>query len=82
MGKAVGGVFGGSGDAEMQNQRAIAAIGQPNSTVQTNVSAPIAYTTTPVNTVNSSTNTLDQFMQLWLQATPDEREKMRQWAEK
>ena len=82
LGKAIGGVFGGSGDAEMQNQRAIAAIGQPNSTVQTNVSAPIAYTTTPVNTVNSSTNTLDQFMQLWLQATPDEREKMRQWAEK
>ena len=82
LGKAIGGIFGGSGDAEMQNQRAIAAIGQPNSTVQTNVSAPIAYTTTPVNTVNSSTNTLDQFMQLWLQATPDEREKMRQWAEK
>ena len=82
LGKAIGGVLSGNGDAEMQNQRAIAAIGQPNSTVQTNVSAPIAYTTTPVNTVNSSTNTLDQFMQLWLQATPDEREKMRQWAEK
>ncbi len=78
LGKAIGGVFGGSGDAEMQNQRAIAAIGQPSTNVQTNVSAPIAYTTTPVTTVN----TLEQFMQLWLQATPAEREKMRQWAEK
>ncbi len=84
LGKAIGGVFGG-GDAEIQNQRAIAAIGQPAGqqpvSVTTGVTATNTYTVAPTATNQSTkaTNTLDSFMQIWLQATPNEREKMRQW---
>ncbi|WP_435980691.1 DUF2057 family protein [Psychrobacter sp. DM4] len=96
IGKALGGVFGGSGDAELQNQRAIAAIGQSSSApvvasrnnANTNTSAVAATTYTAIPAINptvnpvantSQSNTLDSFMQVWLQATPSEREKMRQW---
>ncbi|WP_010196394.1 DUF2057 family protein [Psychrobacter sp. PAMC 21119] len=79
LGKAIGGVFGGSTDAELQNQRAIAAIGQPSVTAQSNVSIAPAAPVKQATSVNTSTNTLDAFMQVWLQATPAEREKMRQW---
>ncbi|WP_198334002.1 DUF2057 family protein [Psychrobacter namhaensis] len=81
LGKALGGVFGGAGDAELQNQRAIAALGQPAGTSQSkvNTSTSVSQQTT---TAASSTSTLDQFMQIWLQATPAEREKMRQWIQK
>lgn len=61
--QAIGGMFGGS-NAQSSNQQAIAALEQTDSK-------------TTVNAANTST--LDQFMQLWLQATPDEREKIRQW---
>lgn len=88
LGKAIGGVFGGSSDAELQNQQAIAAIGQPAQQArmaQTSSSAVSAnsYSALPVTAMPSTTqtSTLDSFMQLWLQATPAEREKMRQWAE-
>ena len=88
FGKALGGVFGG-GNAQMQNQQAIAALGQPTVAVPTNTNAAIVSANTssvtsamsPANAAQSS-STLDSFMQLWLQATPAEREKMRQWAEK
>ena len=80
LGKALGGVFGGSGDAELQNQRAIAALDQPS--VSTNKSVTTGATVTQTTSVNASTNSLDQFMQIWLQATPAEREKMRQWVQK
>ena len=78
IGKALGGVFGGAGDAELQNQRAIASLDQPAAMPQSNVNTGttnIKQTTS----VNTTTNTLDAFMQVWLQATPAEREKMRQW---
>ena len=79
LGKALGGVFGGADDAELQNQRAIAALGQPAiSTVNTGAVTTVKQTTSAA----SSTNNLDQFMQIWLQATPAEREKMRQWMQK
>lgn len=71
LGNALGGVFSGGGDAQLQNQRAIAALNQPSTTNQTVV-------TQTSNTVTSA-STLDQFMQLWLKATPTEREKIRQW---
>ena len=71
LGNALGGVFSGGGDAQLQNQRAIAALDQPSTTNQTVV-------TQTSNTTTSAT-TLDQFMQLWLKATPIEREKIRQW---
>ncbi|WP_201585746.1 DUF2057 family protein [Psychrobacter jeotgali] len=87
LGKALGGVFGGGGDAEVQNQRAIAALGQApagQSTVtQGNVNSgavsSTTYTAIPRTNAAQSANTLDSFMQLWLQATPAEREKIRQW---
>ena len=86
LGKALGGVCGGSGDAELQNQQAIAALGQPTVTTQNTASsgavASSRYTVTPATTANQSASTLDQFMQLWLNATPAEREKMRQWMQK
>ncbi len=71
LGNALGGVFSGGGDAQLQNQRAIAALDQSSTTNQTVV-------TQTSNTTTSAT-TLDQFMQLWLKATPIEREKIRQW---
>lgn len=82
LGKALGGVFGGSGDAELQNQRAIAALDQPTVTTQGNVNSGAVAMTKQTTSVSSSTNTLDQFMQIWLEATPAEREKMRQWMQK
>ena len=69
LGKALGGVFNGGGDAEAQNQSVIASL-------ESNGTQPIA----PLAAAKT-TNTLDSFMQLWLQATPAEREKMRQWIE-
>lgn len=76
LGKAIGGVFGGAGDAERQNQRAIAALEQP---AQSSVNTGTAQ---PVPAAVQTGNTLDSFMQLWLQATPAEREKIRQWIQK
>ncbi|MDN5619216.1 MAG: DUF2057 domain-containing protein [Psychrobacter sp.] len=76
IGKALGGVFSGSGDAEMQNQRAIASLDQPATPVNTSTGTTNIKQTT---SVKAPTNTLDAFMQIWLQATPAEREKMRQW---
>ena len=80
LGKALGGVFGGSGDAELQNQRAIAALDQPSASANSIVNT--GATVTQTTSVNASTRTLDQFMQIWLQASPAEREKMRQWMQK
>lgn len=71
LGNALGGVFSGGGDAQLQNQRAIAALDQPSTTNQTVV--------TQTSSTVTSASTLDQFMQLWLKATPTEREKIRQW---
>ena len=71
LGNALGGVFSGGGDAQLQNQRAIAALDQPSTTNQTVV--------TQTSNTATSASTLDQFMQLWLKATPTEREKIRQW---
>ena len=80
LGKALGGVFGGSGDAELQNQRGIAALDQPSASANSTVNT--GATVTQTTSVNASASTLDQFMQIWLQASPAEREKMRQWMQK
>lgn len=85
LGKALGGVFGGGGDAELQNQRAIAALDQPTVSTQTQANVNTGTVTAVKQTTSiapSATSTLDQFMQIWLQATPAEREKMRQWMQK
>ncbi|OLF39221.1 MULTISPECIES: DUF2057 family protein [unclassified Psychrobacter] len=82
IGQALGGVFGGSSNAELQNQRAIAAIEQP-STPQVATTQPRVNTgTVSSTTTTQSIDTLDSFMQIWLNATPAEREKMRQWIQK
>ena len=78
LGSAIGGLFGGNSfgnnSAVEANSQAIAAIdSQPASNSMNTVSTQQTF----ANPTNIST--LDQFMQLWLQATPDEREKIRQW---
>lgn len=82
LGKTLGGVFGGGSDAELQNQRAIASLGQSSVTPQSNINVATVASTNQTTSIDSSANTLDQFMQIWLQATPAEREKMRQWMQK
>lgn len=85
LGKALGGVFGGSGDAQVQNQNAIAALGQSAAAPAQGAlktGAVVSTTTTAIPAVSTSADTLDQFMQLWLNASPNEREKMRQWIQK
>jgi len=90
LSKAIGGVFGGGEDAQMQNQRAIAAIDQPApaakpqpARVNTGTVATNTYSVAPAEVSQSArtTSTLDTFMQLWLQATPAERAKIRQWVQ-
>lgn len=68
LGTALGGMFGGGNKAVQSNQQAISALG--TSAIATPVATPKA------------DNTLDQFMQLWLKASPEEREKIRQWVQK
>ena len=81
IGNALGGVFGGGNKAVASNQQTINALqGQsPNTIAAIQPVQPVATTTT---TVVSSTDTLDQFMNLWLKATPAERDKIRQWVQK
>lgn len=80
LSKAVGGIFG-SGDAQMANQQAIASLEQTGSVNGSAAIPAIQSSTTQVVTQSNSTSTLDQFMQLWLKATPQERAKIRQWIE-
>lgn len=68
----------GSDEAQIENQKAIAAVNSNGNTTNSNNSNVIA----PINSNSIEANTLDQFMQLWLQASPDEREKIRQWIQK
>lgn len=67
----------GSNDAQMENQKAIAAINADGKSSNSNAIAPVS-----TNSNSAQADTLDRFMQLWLQATPDEREKIRQWIQK
>ncbi|PNK59755.1 DUF2057 family protein [Psychrobacter sp. FDAARGOS_221] len=85
---SISSIFTGSSDAQADNQRAIAAINanQPvNTSGSSQAIAPVAATpaaATRTVTVSQNADTLDQFMQIWLQASPDEREKIRQWIQK
>ncbi|UTT87641.2 DUF2057 family protein [Psychrobacter raelei] len=75
-------IFGGGDSAQVENQKAIAAVNSSSTTQASSNSAAIAPISTPVSSSQQNTDTLDNFMQLWLQATPSEREKIRQWIEK
>ncbi|WP_019673681.1 DUF2057 family protein [Psychrobacter lutiphocae] len=90
---SISNLFSGNQDAQDDNQRAIAAINanQPiNNRSGSQAIAPIAATNTSTTTtasvrtvaVSENAETLDKFMQLWLQATPAERDKIRQWVQK
>ncbi|WP_296405177.1 DUF2057 family protein [Psychrobacter sp.] len=68
----------GSNDAQFENQKAIAAIDNNGNVSNSSNNNAIA----PISANNTQANTLDSFMQLWLQATPNEREKIRQWIQK
>lgn len=75
------GLFGGQ-SAEIDNQKAIAAVNSQSgktSTVTPSV-APVSTATVQKSTAQQA-STLDSFMQLWLQSTPQEREKIRQWVD-
>ncbi|MFC0819465.1 DUF2057 domain-containing protein [Moraxella marmotae] len=65
---AIGGIFGRGDSAVTANQKAIAAINAD----QQPSTAPAARTG----------DNLDGFMKLWLNASDEEREKIRQWVEK
>lgn len=89
IGNTISGMFGGGDSATESNQKAIAALDQTTTTqatqavAQSGVNANGVYQPIqqqPVTTtVSQSTDKLDQFMQLWLNATPEERAKIRQW---
>lgn len=68
---AIGGMFGGE-SAVTSNQKAIAAINSQSATAPVPVSAP----------ASQAKSNLDGFMQLWLNSSEEEREKIRQWVEK
>lgn len=68
---AIGGMFGGD-SALASNQQAIAAINNQPAAVPAPVSIPSP----------QAQNNLDGFMQLWLNSSEEEREKIRQWVEK
>lgn len=76
---AIGGIFGGGTKAVNANQQTISAINSNTGSIAAIQPAVAQSNTTPTVT---SADTLDQFMQLWLKATPAEREKMRQWVQK
>lgn len=68
--QSIGGMFGRD-NAVTSNQKTIAALNQAPTTA---VAAPSAPTQAPVARDN-----LDGFMQLWLNSSEEEREKIRQW---
>lgn len=96
LGSALGGIFGGHSNAVESNQQTINALeGKSGSSIpalapQANPAATNGVAVTSNATATTSTNvnananmdTLDQFMNLWLKATPAEREKIRQWVQR
>ena len=73
---SLSGLFGRD-KAVQTNQKVVAAVQNPASP-SLNTSA----VNTSSATTSAKTNTLDSFMQLWLNASEEEREKIRQWVAK
>lgn len=65
-----------SKESVANNQQAIASLNTQTTNTQTTTQAPTA------PAPKSNTSTLDKFMELWLTASEEEREKIRQWIEK
>ncbi len=80
----LGSIFGGN-DAKAQNNQAIAAIQAQPAVTTSQASNQVGYAQSGAIPVSAgqttAVSTLDNFMQLWLQATPAEREKIRQWVQ-
>lgn len=74
-------IFGGN-DAQIENQKAIAAVNSSSTTTQSSSATAIAPVEATTTSYSAKADTLDNFMQLWLQATPNERDKIRQWIQK
>lgn len=69
LGNSIGGIFKRD-DAVYANQKAIASLNQqPQQSTSTSIA-------------NTKQNNLDGFMQLWLNSSEEEREKIRQWVQK
>lgn len=69
VGNKIGGIFGKNKSIQ-ENTKAIAAINKE----------PIQ--TQPDIQIHKNTSILDEFMKIWLKATPDERQRIRDWVEK
>lgn len=92
LGSALGGMFGGNSKAVESNQQTINALDgkssggipalAPSNTTTTTPTTPNTVAASNTNTNNTNMDTLDQFMNLWLKATPAEREKIRQWVQR
>lgn len=74
---AIGGIFGGGSKAVESNQQTINALDGKSPATISAIQPAVA----PATPAATSTNTLDQFMSLWLKATPAERDKIRQWVQ-
>ncbi len=68
---SIGAMFGRGDSAVVENQKVISAVQQTQP-------AQASQATQPAQAQRPS-NTLDSFMQLWLNASDEEREKIRQW---
>ena len=71
LGSSLGGIFN-RGGAVQANQKAIAALNQQNQPTTSPTPTPKTY----------EANNLDGFMQIWLNSSEEEREKIRQWVQK
>ena len=73
IGASISGLFNRGDNAVAANQQAMAAI---------NTAPPVQSSTPTAPPTNTSQDNLDGFMQLWLNASEEEREKIRQWVQK
>ncbi len=82
VGKKIGGLFN-KDSAINANTQVIAAINQGNQANSQPAYAPQSVPQSmPTAPVKATGSTLDQFMQIWLKATPEERERIRGWVAK
>lgn len=75
--KSIGGLFDGNGDntVVIDTTPAAGVSSAPSNAQTVAQQRPAA----AVRATSNSVSTLDRFMQVWLQATPAEREKIRHW---
>lgn len=82
LGQTLGGIFGRNDKAVIANQQALAGISQTSTTIPAAIPAAAPAQTSASVPAQVKSNSLDGFMQLWLNASEEEREKIRQWVQK